>query len=300
MFKKVAIFIGILSVLAFSGCSRQSEDTSGKVKVSVSFNAMQELVSVVGGDKVSITTIVPDGTEPHDFEPKGRDMETLSKADIFVYNGLGMESWAKDAVKAAGNKKLIAVEASKGAELIKLTDPEEIREHGDYDPHTWLSLKNAITAAQNIRDALDKADPENKTYYDKNCEDFIAKVDSVYTEYSTKFAALPSKNIVTGHAAFGYMCRDFGLTQNSIEDVYASGEPTAQQLAKLVDYCKANGVKTVFVEEMASPQTSKTLANQVGAKTVQIYTIESSEDNKSYLDRMIFDLNAFYDSLANK
>jgi zinc transport system substrate-binding protein len=88
------------------------------------------------------------------------------------------------------------------------------------------------------------------------------------------------------------MCRDFGLEQNSVEDVFASGEPTPQQLAKLVEFAKAKKVKTIFAEEMASPAVSETLANEVGAKVKTIYTIESAEDGKTYLERMKANLEA--------
>ncbi|MFH1512629.1 MAG: zinc ABC transporter substrate-binding protein, partial [Bacillota bacterium] len=97
---------------------------------------------------------------------------------------------------------------------------------------------------------------------------------------------------------FGYLCRDFGLTQNSVEDVFAEGEPSAQQLAELVDYCRANGVTTIFAEEMASPEISETLANEVGANVKTIYTIESAEDGLSYLERMEANLYEIYLSLA--
>ena len=94
------------------------------------------------------------------------------------------------------------------------------------------------------------------------------------------------------------MCRDFGLTQNSVEDVFAEGEPSAQQLTELVKYCKSNSVTTVFSEEMVSPEVSETLAGEVGAKVETIYTVESAEDGKTYLERMEENLSKIYDSLA--
>ncbi len=100
-----------------------------------------------------------------------------------------------------------------------------------------------------------------------------------------QFAKAPH-NFVTGHAAFAYLSRDFGLEQNSVEDVFAEGEPNAAQLAKLIEYVKENNITTIFAEEMASPEVSKTLAKEVGAKVETIYTIESKEDDKTYLQRM--------------
>ena len=278
--------------------SAETSAAAGKLKVSVTFDAMKEFTEAVGGDRVEISTIIPDGTEPHDFEPKAQDLVGLSTAKVFVYSGFGMESWADKAVQSADNPDLVTVEASKGAEPIKNTDPGEIREHGQYDPHIWLSLKGAEIETKNIRDGLVKADPSDKEYYEKNCDDFVSKLESLYAEYDKKFKSVSKKSFVTGHAAFGYLCRDFGLTQNSVEDVYAEGEPSAQQLAELVKYCKEHNVTTVFAEEMASPDVSKTLADEVGAKVETIYTIESGEDNKTYLERVESNLGKIYASLG--
>jgi zinc transport system substrate-binding protein len=297
----VALLLCLIAVVSFSGCSSKNnaadKTEKSKLKVSVSFNAMREFVSAVGKNKVEISTIIPDGTEPHEFEPKAQDLAGLSTAKVFVYSGLGMESWADEAMKAANNANLVAVEASRGAEAIKNTDPGEIEEHGQYDPHIWLSLRGAELEVKNIKDGLVKADPANKDYYEKNCSEFVSQLESFYNEYNGKFQSVDKKSFVTGHAAFAYLCRDFGLEQNSVEDVYAEGEPSAKQLAELVKYCKKNKVTTVFAEEMASPDVSRTLASEVGAKVETIYTIESGEDNKTYLERITADLSKIYDSL---
>lgn len=312
------LLLCLLAVVSFSACgsgknqANNSNESStptdsaettgapeeGKLKVSVSFDAMREFVAAVGGDKVEIATIIPTGTEPHDFEPKAQDLVALSTANVFVYSGLGMEAWAEEAISAADNAKLVAVEASKGADAIVNTDAEEIEEHGQYDPHIWLSLKGAELEVKNIKDALVQADPSNQDYYEANCDEFISQLESLYNEYSGKFQSVEKKSFVTGHAAFGYLCRDFGLEQNSVEDVFAEGEPTAQQLSELVEYCKANQVSTIFAEEMASPEVSKTLANEVGAEVDTVYTMESAEDDLTYLERMESNLSKIYDSLS--
>lgn len=306
MFKKlVLVFCMLFALVAVAGCggetSQNSSDSSAsssdKVQVVASFNAMKEFVEAVGKDKVEVHTIVPDGTEPHDFEPTAKDLTSLKNAKVFVYNGLGMEHWAEKSISVADNKDLITVEASKGIDPITNADPEVAKEHGQYDPHTWLSLKNAQIEVKNIADALAQADPDNADFYKANSEAYIKQLDDLYNEYNQKIQSAPNKTFVTGHAAFAYLCRDFDLKQNSIEDTFAEGEPSAQQLAKLVEFCKENNVKTIFAEEMASPSVSKTLADEVGAKVETIYTMEGNEDNLSYIERMKSNLDKIAASL---
>jgi zinc transport system substrate-binding protein len=290
----------IVCVFLFSATACVPKKTQGKqIKVSVSFDAMAEFAKAVGKDKVEVTTIIPAGTEPHDFEPKAQDMASLGTASLFVYNGLGMEAWAEKAIAASGNKSLVAVCASEGAEAIVNEGPKEAAEHGQYDPHIWLSLSGAQLAAKNIAAALSKVDPKNRAYYDRNRDDFTKELEGLRTEYEAKFRDTKKRDFVTGHAAFAYFCRDFGLKQNSVEDVFAEGEPSAKGLRELIDYCRAKRIKTIFAEEMVSPAVSKTLADEVGAKVETIATMESAEGGKSYVERAKENLDKIYASLAD-
>ncbi|MGM9933665.1 MAG: metal ABC transporter solute-binding protein, Zn/Mn family, partial [Clostridium sp.] len=122
----------------------------------------------------------------------------------------------------------------------------------------------------------------------------------LYNEYKEKFDGISHKDFVTGHAAFGYLCRDFGLNQKSVENLFAEGEPTPRQLQELVMFCKDNNIKTVFSESLASPKVSETLANEVGAQVVPILTLESSEDDKSYIEAMKYNLEEIYKCLSQE
>lgn len=298
----VAVLICLVVAVGFSACGGTDEQGSGstdtaeqsKLKVSVTFDAMKEFVEAVGKEKVEITTIIPPGAEAHDFEPKAQDLVGLSTADVFVYNGLGMEGWVEEALAATDNANLVVVEASKGADLI-----EREHGHGKYDPHLWLGIKGAQAEVESIKDALVQVDPANKDYYEQNCEDYLVQLEGLYEEYRDKFQSVGKKDFVTGHAAFGYLCRDFGLEQNSVSDVFAEGEPSAQQLANLVEYCKENDITTIFTEEMVSEEVSQTLADEVGAKVEVVYTMENAQDGMTYLERMESNLSKIYDSLID-
>jgi zinc transport system substrate-binding protein len=295
----------MIFTLSLVGCSTNEEiktEGTDKVQVVVSFDAIKELVYVIGKEKVEISKIIPDGAQVHGFEPKAQDLKSLSTADLLVYNGAGMELWIDNAIEAVNNENLVIVDSSLNADLIEIEAVEEEHEdedhdHGSFDPHLWLGLKGAQTQIKNIRDGLIKADPNNSEFYSQNYDEFYNQLEKLYQEYSEKFSKIENKTFVTGHAAFGYICRDFGLTQSSVRDVFAEGEPSAKQLAELVEYCKVNNVTTIFSEKLTSPAVSETLANEVGAKVEKIYTIAVNEDNKSYLERMTENLDKIYNSL---
>jgi zinc transport system substrate-binding protein len=307
MIKKVTVLLlSLIFIFSFAACNNKQSNTSettqnnvsiDKLNVMVSFNPLKEFTDAIGKDKVYIQNLVPEGMEPHDFEPKARDLENINKGKVFIINGLGMEPWTEKVLGTIENKDLVVVEASKGCNVIENTEADEIDEHGQYDPHTWLSLKEAKIQSLNIKEALVKADPSNKDFYEKNYIEFAAQLDGLYSEYKTKFDGIKNKQFVTGHAAFSYLSRDFGLEQRSIEDVFAEGEPSPKTMTELIDYCKKNNVKTIFAEEMASPKVSETLAKEIGAKVEKIYSIESKEDGKNYIQSMRDNLEKIYSSL---
>lgn len=293
MLKKFSFIVLILSlILVLSACNNSDDKKAqtNKIKVVVSFNAMKELTYAVGKDKVDIHTVIPEGQEPHEYEPKIKDLASLTDAKLFVYSGMNLEKWSSTAINSVNNSDLISIDASKGFNPIKTSN-------GAYDPHVWISLKGAEYQANNIKNALVKIDPKDKSYFEKNYLTFKNQIDALYAEYKTKFANSPKKSFVTGHAAFSYLSRDFNLTQNSVEDVFADGEPSSKKLQELIDYCKKNKVTTIFVEDMVSPKLSNTLATEVHAKVKKIYTIESKEDNLDYIQSMKKNLDNIYNSL---
>lgn len=301
--KKIISLLLIMSIsISLAACKESSgekEKDGSKIYVSVTFDALAEFTKAVGQDKVDVATIIPAGTEPHDFEPKAADIARLSDSEVFVYNGLGMEAWAEETIIAAENNSLTVVLASEHADTLK-NSVEEADEHGAYDPHLWLSIKGAQTQVRNIADGLASADPENKAFYEKNADSYIAELETLFQEYKGKFDSLENKNFVTGHAAFNYFCRDFGLVQNSVADIFAEGEPGTKQLADLVDYCRENNVTTIFAEETGNADISRTLAKEVGADVQTIYTMENPEDGKTYLERMRDNCLNVYESLSGQ
>ncbi|AYE34797.1 metal ABC transporter solute-binding protein, Zn/Mn family [Clostridium septicum] len=288
--KLIATGLIILGIISSVGCTtKEKQDNTSKLRVQVTISPLKEFAESIGGDKIEVSSIIPNGSEPHDFEPKPKDLEALTNSDVFIYNGLDMEHWLEPVLGTIKDKNVEVVNSSDGVNVIK-TDGKE-------DPHAWLSLKEATKQAENIKDALVKKDSVNKEFYEENFKKLKNEFDSLYSEYEVKFQEIKNKDFVTGHAAFGYLCRDFGLTQKSIADIYGEGELTPKTLEELVNYCKDNNVKTIFSESTASSKESETLAKEAGAKVEKIYSLETKEDNKTYLDGMKYNLEKILEAL---
>ena len=293
-----------LGTAVYAADNDASESSEQKLKVMASFYPMYDFAVKVGGDKVDVTNMVPAGTEPHDWEPAATDIKDLENADVFIYNGAGMEHWTEDVLNSLENKDLKVVEASKGLTLLEGKEEEaEDSEASDsassdssnsdssesdtsdsneivYDPHVWLSPLNAKAEMENIKDALVEADPDNKDYYETNFETYAEKFDQLDTDYKEGLANTKSKNLITSHEAFGYLCKAYGLNQVGIEGLSADSEPDAARMDEIIKFAKENDVKTIFFEELVSPKVSETIASEIDADTAVLNPLEGLSDEE--------------------
>jgi zinc transport system substrate-binding protein len=283
MIKKIIVrlcLIALLGSAVLSGCSSKTgadekKGNSSKISVYTSFYAMYDFTSKIGGDKINLTNLVPAGTEPHDWEPTPADIANLEKADVFIFNGAGMEAWTEKVLKSLENKELVAVEASKDLKLLENADRDEDLK---YDPHVWLNPMLAKKEMEAIKNALVTADPANKDYYEKNFSDNAKKLDDLDKEFKEAAAKFTKKDIVVAHQAFGYICDAYGLKQVAIEGLSADAEPSPARMAEITEFAKENNVKYIFFEELISPKVAETIAAEVGAETEVLNPLEGLED----------------------
>jgi zinc transport system substrate-binding protein len=252
-------------------------DSGKKLKIVATFYPMVEFSKQVAGNHAEVIGLIPSGTEPHDWEPTAKDMAELKEADVFVYNGI-VEGWAEKALESASNEKRIAVEASKGIDLME--DGKIL------DPHVWLDPALAQKEVASIEAALEKADPANKDDYKNNADAYIAKLKDLDQTFKSGLTEVKRKEFVTQHAAFGYMAKEYGLTQIPIAGLSPEQEPSPDQMASIVKFAKENQVKTIFFETLVDPKVAKVVANEIGAKTDVLNPIEglTDEDKKNNLD----------------
>lgn len=225
------------------------------IKVAASFYPLYFLASEIGGDKVTVTNLTPAGAEPHDWEPTTADAATIEKSQLLLINGGGLEPWA-----GKMNAKKI------------MTVGEDLFDGGD--PHIWLDPVLMQAMADKVATALDETDPQNAETYRTNNEQLKFKLVQLDEEYRTGLANCLQKNIVTSHAAFGYLAKRYGLVQNAISGMSPDEEPTAQKLAQTATLARQLGVKYIFFETLVSPRLAETLAKEVGARTIVFNPLE--------------------------
>lgn len=286
------IFIGLV-VFLLVGCTWTQTTPSmnnaidEKLSVYASFYTMYDFASKIGGDKIEIANMVPAGTEPHDWEPTATDITNLERADVFIYNGAGMEHWAQDILKSIQNKELIAVEASKGISLMEgRHEHQDEEEHADeedevaYDPHVWLNPANAKKEMENIKNAFVQADPDNESYYEANFDKYSTELDILDIEFKDTLAILTNKDIIVAHQAFGYLCTAYGLNQVPIEGLSADSEPDPARMVEIIKFAKEQNIKVIFFEELVSPKVAETIAKAIDAKTDVLNPIEGLSDEQ--------------------
>lgn len=302
MRRSVSVLILVVLLTLAAGCGANDasgpafEAGSGKLRVASSFYPMYEIVRQVGGDKVDAVNLVPPGTEPHDWEPTASHMKTLNEAAVFVYNGLGMEHWVAKTLKSVDNKRLLVVEASRGADLLKPEAHAEGDDHGEeaageWDPHVWLDPLGAVHQTKAVRDALIQADGANRAVYEANAAAYMAKLQALDQEFRSGLSGCTRKEFFSSHAAFSYLAHRYGLEQHAIMGLSPDAEPKPREMAKIVAAARERNIKYIFFETLVSDKVARAVAREIGAQTMVLNPLEGLTDEevragKNYLSVM--------------
>lgn len=284
--RKIRFSLLMTLCILLTGCNVELQNARNfeekdKISVVTTIYPMYDFVKNIAGEKAEVINLVPAGMEPHDFELSTGDMRLLEQADMFVYNGAGMEHFVDRTLSALSNDKLVVVEA---AEHIAAIATDE----GHTDPHTWLSVKNALKEVGAIKDALVKMDPENAGYYEENYREYKEKLEQLDVRYREELAGLSQSTIVVAHEAFGYLCQEYGLSQEAIEGLTADSEPDSARMKEIIDFCRQENIRVIFFEELVSPKVADTIAAETGAATMVLNPIEglTGEQQEAGLDYM--------------
>ena len=243
-------------------CSSQAA-LAKNLNVVASFTVLADMAKQVGGEHVTVKSLVgPDG-DPHSFEPSPQDSVALSKADVVIVSGLGMEGWMDRLVSASGYKGKVIV-ASEGISMRKMIDDgKQIT-----DPHAWNSAENGAIYAQNITRALVAADPEDAAAINDSCSEYVTRLKLLDSWAKTRFEAIPKskRKVLTSHDAFGYFGQEYGVTFLAPVGFSTEAEANASDVAGLIKQLKNQQIKTYFIENQTDPRLVKQIAAASGAQ----------------------------------
>ncbi len=269
----VTLVVGLIGKRYFSSKPTPSKNVAQKVEVATSFYPLYFFSSQIGGDKVDVTNITPSGAEPHDYEPTTGDVVKITNSNLLVLNG-AVEAWGDKIRENLAGKNVKIVVAGEGL----LT--QQLAENGvtATDPHVWLSPQLAKKEVDKISQALIQVDPKDQNYFQTNTSNLEQELDQIDQSYQRGLVNCQQKDIITSHAAFGYLATAYGLNQVPIAGLSPDEEPSPKQLADVANFARAHNVKYIFFESLVSPKLSDTIASEIGAKTLVLDPLEGISD----------------------
>lgn len=294
------IVLGGIAIIGLGGNDKIAEDTKNdKLSVVASFYPVYFFAQQIGGDRADITNVTPAGAEPHDYEPSPQDIARIEDSQLLVLNGGEVDIWGDRVKQDLDPNKTIVVVAGEGLMVLKMEEHEEEHGHeeeheGDelvQDPHVWLSPVVASRMVDKIAAGFVQADPDNASYYQSNAASLKSRLADLDADFKQGLNSCSSRDIITSHAAFGYLADAYNLNQVPISGISPDEEPSAQELTEVAKFAKDNNVKYIFFESLVSPKLSQTIASEVGAQTLVLNPLEglTGEDiasGKNYFTEM--------------
>jgi manganese/iron transport system substrate-binding protein len=291
------VLLGLLGKLAHG---QRYGTPRAAVATTTSISILADLIKNVGGERVSVTPLVPAGEEPHEFEPAPQDAVAVAGSSVFFANGLNLEEWLEDLIRNAASPNLRVVTLSQG--LPVLGRDSQNPEYAQGNPHLWLDVTNAMAYVMTIRDTLTEIDPANGPTYDGNAARYLGLLDRLDTAVAAQMASIPPPNrkLVTFHDAWPYFAARYGLKNLPVLQANPEAEPSAQEYAELVEMIRREQPRAIFGEAGFNPKLVSQLARDTGVRFVDGLhgdTLAESGLASTYVGMMQFDISLIANSL---
>lgn len=224
-----------------------------------------DLVRQVGGERVAVRTLVPNGGEVHTFDPAPSDAQAMSGASLLVMNGLHLDEWLEPFAQQAGAANVPVLKLGEN-----LDEVDYIEEEGGANPHLWLDLAYAEIYVDRIRLKLIELDPAGQETYDANAQAFAGRLHELDAQARTEFAQLPEgdRRVVAFHDAFPYFARAYDLEIVGVVVDAPGQDPSAGEVAQLIEAIRATGARAILAETQFSSDLVQTLADETGVAVV--------------------------------
>ena len=297
----VSFFLSIFTIgFCLGDCKAQT-----KIKVIASVFPLMEFAQAVCGDRGEVSLLLPPGAEIHTWRPRPSDMIKISKSDVFIHIGAGLEPWLDDVLKSVNNRNLRILRASDSVLLMEKVEhqPEIDHEeqydehshehtHGTLDPHIWLDFIIDQRIIDSIVELFSRMEPEDSELFERNGAAYKQKLEECDRRFREELGKCKNRTfILGGHAAFGYLARRYSLQQVSLYGVSPDSRPTPKQLVRVVELAKQHQINVIYFEVYVSNDLAKVIAEELGAKTLVLnpganLTVEQTKANMTFIDIM--------------
>jgi zinc transport system substrate-binding protein len=280
----------LLVIILLTSCNPKGSDTGQRI-ITVSIAPFKYFVEAIGGSDFNVNVMVPAGANPHIYEPFPKQIIKLRKSIAYISNGyLGFEITWLDRFYDM-NKTMKRLSLGDNIEPLASSHHHE----GDHveaaDPHYWVSPKCALVIAASVRGFLTELNPDKKEEYEANYQTLIGKINAMDKTAGELFASDQNRSFMIFHPNLGYLARDYGLEEITVE--YEGKEPPPSRLKELIDQARRDRLKTIFVQREYDTKNAKAIAHEIGAKIEIIDPL--SED---WLKSTMQIINALHNSLT--
>ena len=263
--------------------------TAGKIRIAASTTDLGSIASSVGGDQVEVFSVARPTSDPHHVEVLPSYMVQVSRANVYLKVGLGLDQWADGIIDGSRNTKLRVVDCSK--DIVPLEKPTQVSAamgdvHPFGNPHYWLDPRNGAIVAREIADELGHADPAHTDAYHERAEAFAKQAQETYEEGRKVAATLPTKSFFSYHRSWSYLANAFGLEVAGEAEPLPGIPPTAKHLQDIVRIAKERKVPVMVQEPYFSDDAGKFLARQTGLKVIKVSAACDGTQAGSYLSHI--------------
>jgi zinc/manganese transport system substrate-binding protein len=261
---------------------------AAQLKVVASFTVLGDLTQQIGGDDVSVTTLVRADGDTHVYQPTPNDAKALKEADVIIINGLGFEGWMSRLIESSGTKAPVITASTGITKTLTLKDTEDKshdhdhHHHDSTDPHAWQNVTNGRVYVKTIAEALQKTDPANASNYGERAAKLDAELAALDAWVKTDIATVPpeKRRVITTHDAFGYFADAYQVTFLAPTGFSTDDEPSAKEMRHLIQQIQSGKTRALFLESMGNPNIIKQLAAETGAVVgPALYTDALSTEN---------------------
>ena len=272
------------AALALAGCGgadATASSTGGDgLTVVAGFYPLEWAAQRVGGDRVAVSSLTPQGAEAHDLELAPQDVAAVADADLLVY----LDGFQPALDEAAQNEAAdTAWDAGQAADLVP-TAEEDAHEDGAVDPHFWLDPVRLASVGDALADRLTEADPDGAATYEQDAAALRTDLEALDAEMQAGLAGCAVGTLVTGHDAFGYLGDRYGLEVVGISGLSPSAEPSPAAQAEIAELVRERGITTVYTETLVDPAVAETVASEAGVRTAVLDPIEGLTDESAGSD----------------